>query len=305
MDNHINIAICGDKNAEIGLHITLFSLLKNTSNKVRIYFIYKDFSEGDINFLKSTLEPFSNSYELIPILFSDIFLKTLHPFYGTRLNYARMLLTNYIDEDKIIYLDFDIIINLDIYDLYSQSLDNKTIGVVCGMTVEHSVDCEFLNKLGIKKNEPYFNSGVLLINLKKWRIDNKTSECLNFAVKYTHNLRSSDQTVLNYIFHDDFKSLSSKYNKPLFPNTPYIDDNSSRHIFHFNGSPKPWDIGGKFLHNNYKLYEEILKETSFRKYNLFKYISYSMIKRHILLSRAYYHTVMRKIKKMRLGDNKR
>ena len=76
--------------------------------------------------------------------------------------------------DKVIYLDGDIIVNSDLYELYSIDLSNKYVGVVkdiCGAIKRHY-------RSFIKNKIFYFNSGVMLLDLKSMRYLNISSKLI-------------------------------------------------------------------------------------------------------------------------------
>ena len=107
--------------------------------------------------------------------------------------FARILIPELIKEDKVLYLDCDIVVNANLDELFNIDLENKW---VCGVR-DYQVPAEF-------------NSGVLLINNKKWRESNIVSRLLEKA-KDT-NLRNGDQTVINEVFKDKIEELDLSYN---------------------------------------------------------------------------------------------
>ena len=76
----VNIALCGDRNFEIGIHTTLYSLLEHSKRKFRIYFIHKDYDDKDFEKLYLTLMPFNGRYQLIPIPFVDEYIQKFKTF---------------------------------------------------------------------------------------------------------------------------------------------------------------------------------------------------------------------------------
>ena len=66
-----------------------------------------------------------------------------------------------------------------------------------------------LDYLGIKANN-WINAGVLLLNLKKIREDNKCFDLLNIT-KSGIELRHEDNTVINYVFYPKIGQLPLKY----------------------------------------------------------------------------------------------
>ncbi len=116
-------------------------------------------------------------------------------------------ISNILSEyDKVIYLDSDVIINSDLTKLYEIELKECYAGVVKDF-YSHLTEHDNL-RLGRKV---YFNSGVMLLNLKKMReydIPKKLFEekRVNLCNKYM------DQDVLNIILGDKVKLISPVYN---------------------------------------------------------------------------------------------
>lgn len=120
--------------------------------------------------------------------------------------YYRWVLDKYINSEKVIFMDTDIIIRWDISKLYCTDLWNSIIWA--------SKDCVLRNTLileeyGIKK---YFNAWVQLINLKRWKNEDIWKKAFSFLNKNYGRLPLYDQDTLNIILKDDWLCLSPKYN---------------------------------------------------------------------------------------------
>lgn len=61
-------------------------------------------------------------------------------------------------------------------------------------------------------SEKYFNAGLLLIDLDKWRKINAEQGCLTFIAQHQGRVTHHDQGVLNGLFHQDVSILPLKYN---------------------------------------------------------------------------------------------
>ena len=115
---------------------------------------------------------------------------------------------------KVIYLDSDIVVNLDIKELWQIELGKKPVSVVPESSNGVPVIERFaLCQEGIVKVEDYFNSGVLSINLKVFR---EEKEKIIRGIKFIsenpqHN--HSDQDILNYCFAARALKLPTKFNR--------------------------------------------------------------------------------------------
>ena len=104
-------------------------------------------------------------------------------------------------------------------------------------------------------NDGYFNSGVLLINVKYWRDHNCIENFYEITEKYQDLLTLFDQDILNIAFHNRKKWLPVTYNmqngflykKESMWYVPEIatDVNVMKHdpvIVHFSTWDKPWKL---------------------------------------------------------------
>ena len=118
------------------------------------------------------------------------------------------------DIKKIIYLDSDTIINLDINELWKIELGDKPLAAACESECSGIPAKLYLSlcREGIVKDEDYFNSGVMVMNLEVFR--NET-EKINQGIKFRAarpNETSMDQFVLNYCFANDAIKRPKNFN---------------------------------------------------------------------------------------------
>jgi lipopolysaccharide biosynthesis glycosyltransferase len=290
MNYRIPVALAADRTIEIGLHVTLYSLLRSSSSKLDLFLILEDYDQQAVDRLHATLLPFSGSYEITVARFDQSLFKKYRSLHGNRMMFARLLLADMISVDWVIYLDSDLVVNKDISLLFEQDLGPHTIAVSGIGSIGSALEGGFLNSLGLSWQARYFNSGVMLIDLDKWRNQLVTEKCFDFANR--HPDQATDQTILNVIFYKDrFLQLDDSFNHALYPNSPPIAPDTGKRIFHFVGSPKPWDFLGEFIHKNYAFFEEVLNQTSFRGYRTYFDISFKRLSRTMRLARSYYMTL--------------
>lgn len=122
----------------------------------------------------------------------------------------RILLSEVLDNSvhKVLYLDCDIIVNSDLDELFAINMDGKSIGAC--------IDIETRTPLLYKRLEydsqlQYVCSGVLLINLDKWRKCNIFSQIMNYAINNPQKLVCPDQDAINYVCRNDKIILPPKY----------------------------------------------------------------------------------------------
>ena len=124
--------------------------------------------------------------------------------------YYRLLLENIIPSniDKILYLDGDIVVKHNIKELWETDITDYAIGAVVNQTNSSS----FWERLGYPKEKGYFNSGMLLINLKYWREHKLSQQYIKYIKENPDKLLFPDQDVLNVILQDSKKLLPERYN---------------------------------------------------------------------------------------------
>lgn len=157
------------------------------------------------------------------------------------------------NEDKIIYLDSDIIVRKDLAELYGVNVKDLYAAVCFDTGLMYSKKTQSIDPVG------YFNSGMMLLNAKKLR-EEKISEKL---IKTKENLLDKslmDQHVLNMVFTPNVAYLNIRYNL-LYTNLLRAEDkysmrrlNELNHsnyknladlrkdavIIHFSSKDKPW-----------------------------------------------------------------
>ena len=285
----VSVALCADKNIEVGLHVTLYSLLKYSHHRIRINLLLNGYRSHHLAKIYETLEPFNGQYEL-NILEANAGLFAKHRgLHGNKFCFVKLMLADFLDDDRVIYLDSDLIIQRDLGELFCSDMKGYVIAVSGLGGTKDSVERELFASLGVGLNEEvrYFNSGVMLVNLKLWRSLGITQQCVEFAGKYPQQLPGADQTVLNYVLYKNYIEVDSSYNSALYPASKPVNPTAVGKIFHFVGSPKPWDFLGEFVHPNYPLFHAVLSNTAFRNYKTYRGLTFSRVKRTLRLSRSY------------------
>ena len=152
-------------------------------------------------------------------------------------------------------------------------------------TFESTLDRSFAHSLGLNLGAPYFNSGVLVINLEQWRRENLDEKCIAFCREHSQY----DQTALNVIFYRSFFVFPHEFNYPLYAGSKG-PANVEDKILHFVGSPKPFDFLGNTLNANSALFNSVLALTAIAEYNA-NSISRQKLRRVFTLHRSYLRSV--------------
>ena len=111
------------------------------------------------------------------------------------------------DTEKLLYIDSDVLIQKDLSEFYDTTLEDVYAAVVNDvMTVwgeEHRTWLQF-------KEDVYFNSGMMLLNLKKMREDSLPKKLLDYRLNGINYFM--DQDALNVVFEGKIRLVSPEYN---------------------------------------------------------------------------------------------
>lgn len=188
--------------------------------------------------------------------------------------------------DKVLYIDSDMLLMEDVSTLYDEDLGNAWMGACRDYPLSaresprREKHIQYLNDIGIKQpEEHYFNSGLMLLNLRSLREHHISAEaCLKACEKKLYTWL--DQDVLNIFCYGHVKYFHFEWNVMMVVN-PYFfqksDDASmlreayqSPKIVHFASPQKPWNFLENILGETKKIWEmwkhdwwNIARESSF------------------------------------------
>lgn len=124
--------------------------------------------------------------------------------------------------DSLLYIDSDIIINSDINELVSIEIEEYYLAASYEFW-KHVAKMKFTFKHDVDKDF-YFNSGVMLMNLRKMRED-KISEKLWYFKLNQAKTELMDQESLNYVCREAIYHLPVKWNfNPAFLHNDFIKE---------------------------------------------------------------------------------
>ncbi len=239
------------------LAVMLYSLLENkvSENPIIIYIIDSKISKKNKALLTKTVKKFNAEikYLLIDLNLYAGFIVTHHL---TQETYHRISIPDLLEKDidKVIYLDSDMIIKEDITKLWDINIDSHFISAA----LEAWLGLKKLRHkdLSIPEDCDYFNAGVLVLNLKKWREHNITNQIIDFMKKNQSIIRYPSQDSMNAILHDKWLQLDPKWNyqsKHLYNTDLRIEPA----IIHYTGTDsKPWWSSKHPLCDEYFKYEK-------------------------------------------------
>jgi lipopolysaccharide biosynthesis glycosyltransferase len=164
---------------------------------------------------------------------------------------------------RIIYLDSDLVVLGDLTELAAIELGGRTIGAVKDFLIKRCGNAApaFRFDLGLA-SQPYFNAGVMLVDLEKWRRERIRERTLEFLRLNHSSIRWWDQDALNFMIAGDWLELDPRWNRQSAywwlkgENAITGQDGLlNPHIVHFTGKDKPWR---NYRHPDKRVYEHYL-----------------------------------------------
>ena len=156
--------------------------------------------------------------------------------------YYRIFLPEMFQQyDRGIYLDSDVIVMDDVAKLYRTDINDYLLAACLDMsTFGNPLFTKYFNDAIGVSTDGYFNSGVLLINFKRFREEEFGEHFLYLLNTYDFDTVAPDQDYLNAMCKDRVKYLNITWN------TMPTAEAKEKHpkIVHFNLFFKPWHYDG-------------------------------------------------------------
>lgn len=246
----MNILFACDNNYAKYLLVAISSILKsrdknNEKHPIYFYILCSNIEKESIEYIDNFLKDKNAYIFFITVDESDFKDFPINIDYLSSAAYSRLRTTDYLPQnlDKIIYLDTDILVNDSLLPLWNTSLENFPIAACEDPFIEYSA---YKKSIGLTRTHKYFNSGVLLLNLKKWR----ELDIFKLALSTisTTNLKYQDQDILNIIFQNNVLYLDSRFNFTRNHREIIKKQGNKRNvvatmpiaIYHYVGAKKAW-----------------------------------------------------------------
>lgn len=296
--NNIPVCLSMDANYVLYTGVAIQSIISNMSkaNNYDILVLSQGVSTAEQKKIAQIADDYPNvSIRFIEVkryidnVMSDYFFTISH---FSEAVYYRIFIAKILTAyDKVVYVDSDLVVTTDIAELYRTDVHNNSLGAVqdtevVRMYFTDRVITDYLdNILRIKNPYDYFNSGVLIMNLKKMRTYDIESDFITVMgrIKSPYMV---DQDVLNVMFQHDVMLLDGSWNYeyhlsiwhpnyaaelPVKVLEHYHHSKKHARIVHFAGSKKPWQYPQFEMSSHFwkyarqtPFYEEILQKNVLR-----------------------------------------
>ena len=165
--------------------------------------------------------------------------------------YYRLLAAKYLPDslERILYLDPDIVVLKSLWELYNTPFDDCLLAAASHVgKLITMLNAARLNTG--EMDEPYINSGVMLLNLKRLRIFQSETEIYAFIRKCRNRLILPDQDIISGLYGSEIKLIDPflynmteriykfRMDTEAWHNLDWVKSHTV--IVHYCGRNKPW-----------------------------------------------------------------
>ena len=230
------IVLAGDRNYTTQLETTIKSILYHNRD-VRIYILNQDIMPDWFRKPRKIARMLGSDIIDVKLPEQAVFQGWETREYISPMTYARYFIPDYISEDKVLYLDSDLIVNQSLGSLFEIEL------------------YEYLLAAAWDTDGISFNAGVMLINNKKWRQEKLKERLIEQSIVTIREVEegrfenfNGDQTILNQVCSNQWLELDKEFNLQVghdvtaFYNkwNNYFNELVPPSIIHFVSYRKPW-----------------------------------------------------------------
>ncbi|HEU5380455.1 MAG TPA: glycosyltransferase family 8 protein, partial [Ktedonobacteraceae bacterium] len=207
------IVVAGNSNYIVPLTVCVRSIVEQMSS-VHLIVLDCGLTLDDRNLLRRT------AGTAVPIHFESVAEHKLgllpSPICGSWATYARLLVGDLlVDTPTVLYLDADTMVLQDVSSLFSEELGELPIAAVREMyTPTFASDNGIANwrKLNLDPGTPYFNAGVMLINIPIWNSLHVKEWALEYLRVPDQSVCLYDQEALNFAINGKWRELAPIWN---------------------------------------------------------------------------------------------
>jgi lipopolysaccharide biosynthesis glycosyltransferase len=247
-----------DGNYALQAQVWMLSLVKTQCKSVRVVVFGNGWSDKDKRIMKAL------ENRLVKVEFREV---DAEQFANVRLKSGFPLATAYNvlaplfllkGESRAIYMDADIVVTEDLSTLWTMQLGTP-VGAVLDAHIVWMASPSMWRpwkEEGLEPLTPYLNTGLMLMDLNRWRAERLTERTLDYLEKY--ELPCVDQDALNLALRGEFDQLHPRYNSMPYHHLKmlrYLDTVENDDVigeaitkpavihYHRSFFGKPWNFG--------------------------------------------------------------
>lgn len=228
--------LAGDSKYLDKIETTLKSILYH-HQQVKIYVLNNDIAQEWFRYVGAYVETLGS--QLVDVKLFEEALFRNWPTLGhiNYMAYARYFIPKYLDDERVLYLDSDLVVEKNLSELFAMDMQGKSLAAVKDIIYYE------------------FNSGVMLIDNVKWGAEKLTESLISLTDNLMETIKNGqnfngDQTILNHYFKDDWLPLDENYNLQCGQDITasarqwdgFFERTADPNIIHYITGNKPWDL---------------------------------------------------------------
>jgi len=220
------------------------------------------------------------AYERVSLVFHHVSHGRLEAVFFdrhiTKEAYLRFLAPEFFPAhvSRVLYLDCDLVILDELAPLWNMDLHGKAIAAAPDFPWDQNGTLPGrLAALGLGASQTYVNSGVLVLDLDRWRRDGIPDRLFAYARERGSALAFHDQDTINAVLRDDIHVVDCRWNlqarmymlgRRSFPDEFAATQHARRRpaILHYTTADKPWLFRSCAAHKRH--YFHYLERTAWR-----------------------------------------
>lgn len=210
---YMHIVYASDDNFAEIMGISITSLLENNKDieDITIYILDGGIKETNKKRLEELLKSYNRRIpNWIPAKnINDELSMEVQMDRGSISQYARLFISSLLPEtiDRVLYLDCDIIVDRPLSELWNIDMKGRTIAALMDAFSRH-----YRANIGLEPGDIMFNSGVMLIDMQKWKANSIEDKLLRYITSRKGKIQQGDQGALNAILSHDMACLEPRFN---------------------------------------------------------------------------------------------
>ena len=301
----VHVSFCADLPYVPILCVALTSLyMHNFRRPIDVTVVLQTVDENAERLIQDSAARFNRNVDIIDL--KNIDLSYLPEYSQPVSTYYRLLLPSLLkNRNRTIYLDSDLVVEIDLSELFDADLDGHPLGGVPDRDAIQQGLQAHINRPG----DLYINAGVLVMDLDKWRKENIAQQCMQWLTENPTIATMMDQDAINYTLYKQKFFFDKKFNlNPIHDPPAKTLAEIPERVLHFAGAIKPWHGWYDFdlieIFNFYKRAAKMTENIEFKqpvKLGQFLSIGNQQFRKELhKLSYEAYHAVAQELLQRRL-----
>jgi|FLYL01.1.fsa_nt_gi lipopolysaccharide biosynthesis glycosyltransferase len=244
------ILVGADEDYSMGLAVTLHTALERVEGQVEVWIVDGGMTGDTRRRIARVVDRRGGSIRWHRLDRKTFDGARIAPW-GSVVNYFPLLAPSLVDTGLVLALDSDLLVRHPLEELVGTwERGSAPVGAVLDFairTVSGVFGPDVVRELQLDPTTPYFNSGVMLIDLEVWRAMGISEKAARFAKERGDVMRFSDQDALNAVVAGRWVRLADRWNVQVgtvsraAPRSPEAASLlSDPGIVHYSGPAKPW-----------------------------------------------------------------